>query len=51
MLWCYLTINSKNLLNTSVIIELSSPSAKSYDRGDKFNLYRTIPSQKIVHIG
>lgn len=33
-----------NLLNPSVIIEVLSKSTKSYDRGDKFNLYRDIPN-------
>ncbi len=28
----------------TVIIEILSPSTKSYDRGDKFKLYRAIPS-------
>jgi Uma2 family endonuclease len=35
-----------NILNPSVIIEVLSPSTKSYDRGDKFKLYRDIPSLK-----
>ena len=35
-----------NGLNPSVIIEVLSSSAKSYDRGDKFKLYRDIPSLK-----
>jgi Uma2 family endonuclease len=30
-----------NLLNPTIIIEVLSPSTKSYDRGDKFKLYRT----------
>ena len=33
-----------NVLNPSVIIEILSPSTKSYDRGDKFKLYRDIAS-------
>ena len=35
-----------NLLNPSVIIEVLSPSTKSYDHGDKFQLYRDIASLK-----
>ena len=35
-----------NVLNPTVIIEVLSPSTKSYDRGDKFKLYRDIPSLK-----
>ena len=35
-----------NALNPTVIIEVLSPSTKSYDRGDKFNLYRDIPTLK-----
>jgi Uma2 family endonuclease len=30
----------------SVIIEILSPSTNSYDRGDKFKLYRNITSLK-----
>ena len=35
-----------NALNPSVIIEVLSSSTKSYDRGEKFRLYRAIPSLK-----
>jgi Uma2 family endonuclease len=35
-----------NLLNPAVIIEILSPSTKSYDRGDKFKLYRDLSSLK-----
>ena len=35
-----------NLLNPSILIEVLSQSTKSYDRGDKFKLYRDIPSLK-----
>jgi Uma2 family endonuclease len=35
-----------NILNPSVIIEVLSPSTKNYDRGEKFKLYRDIPSLK-----
>lgn len=33
-----------NILNPTVIIEILSPSTKDYDRGQKFKLYRDIPS-------
>ena len=33
-----------NVLNPAVIIEILSPSTKTYDRGDKFKLYRDLPS-------
>ncbi|MBL7729853.1 MAG: Uma2 family endonuclease [Chitinophagaceae bacterium] len=33
-----------NLLNPSIIIEVLSPSTKNYDRGEKFDFYRQIPS-------
>lgn len=32
------------LLNPILIVEVLSPSTKSYDRGDKFALYRRLPS-------
>ncbi len=35
-----------NALNPSVIIEVLSPSTKWYDRGEKFKLYRDIPTLK-----
>jgi Uma2 family endonuclease len=35
-----------NVLNPTVIIEILSRSTKNYDRGDKFNLYRDIPTLK-----
>ena len=35
-----------NTLKPTVIIEVLSPSTKNYDRGDKFKLYRDIPSLK-----
>ena len=35
-----------NVLNPTVIIEVLSPSTRSYDRGDKFKLYPDIPSLK-----
>ena len=33
-----------NVLNPTVIIEILSKSTKNYDRGDKFKLYRDIPT-------
>jgi Uma2 family endonuclease len=33
-------------IGPTVIIEILSPSTKNYDRGDKFKLYRAIPSLK-----
>lgn len=35
-----------NLLNPIVLIEVLSKSTKNYDRGDKFKLYRDIPTLK-----
>ena len=35
-----------NLLNPTIIFEVLSPSTKNYDRGDKFKLYRDIPTLK-----
>lgn len=35
-----------NALNPTVIIEVLPPSTKSYDRGEKFRLYRDIPTLK-----
>ena len=35
-----------NVLNPAVIIEILSPSTKTYDRGDKFKLYRDLPTLK-----
>ena len=42
------TLNNDNfnLLNPVVLIETLSDSTKSYDRGDKFKLYRDIPTLK-----
>lgn len=41
-----ITLNTDewNALNPTVLMEVLSPSTKSYDRGDKFKLYRDIPS-------
>jgi Uma2 family endonuclease len=33
-----------NFLNPSIIFEVLSPSTKNYDRGEKFRLYRDIPT-------
>lgn len=43
-----ITLNNDdyNVLNPTVIIEVLSPSTKNYDRGEKFKLYRDIPSLK-----
>jgi Uma2 family endonuclease len=35
-----------NILNPSVIFEILSRSTKNYDRGEKFILYRDIPTLK-----
>ena len=35
-----------NILNPTIIIEILSKSTKNYDRGDKFKLYRDIPTLK-----
>lgn len=35
-----------NVLNPTVIIEVLSPGTKGYDRGEKFKLYRDIPTLK-----
>ncbi|MCC6290268.1 MAG: Uma2 family endonuclease [Chitinophagaceae bacterium] len=35
-----------NILNPAVIIEILSPATKNYDRGEKFKLYRDIPTLK-----
>jgi len=43
-----MTLNNDNwnVLNPTVIIEVLSPSTKNYDRGEKFKLYRDIPTLK-----
>jgi Uma2 family endonuclease len=38
--------DKNSFINPEVIIEILSPSTRSYDRGDKFKLYRDIPSLK-----
>lgn len=35
-----------NVINPTIIIEILSPSTRDYDRGQKFKLYRDIPSLK-----
>ncbi len=40
----FLNDDKRNLLNPTLIIEVLSPSTRSYDRGDKFKLYRDIPT-------
>ncbi|PQJ11700.1 Uma2 family endonuclease [Flavipsychrobacter stenotrophus] len=42
----FLNDDQFNLLNPVIIIEVLSASSRSYDRGDKFKLYRDIPSLK-----
>jgi Uma2 family endonuclease len=39
-------LNEDNAVEPTVIIEILSPSTRSYDRGDKFKLYREISSLK-----
>lgn len=39
-------VYTDNLTNPVVIIEIFSPSTKDYDRGTKFNLYRSIKTLK-----
>lgn len=43
-----ITLNNDewNVLNPTVIFEILSPSTKNYDRGEKFKLYRDIPTLK-----
>ena len=43
-----ITLNNDdfNLLNPSVLIEVLSANTKTYDHGDKFKLYRDIPTLK-----
>jgi Uma2 family endonuclease len=43
-----ITLNNDefNVLNPAVIIEVLSKSTKNYDRGEKFKLYRDIPTLK-----
>lgn len=43
-----ITLNNDdyNVLNPAIIIEVLSSSTKNYDRGEKFKLYRDIPTLK-----
>src|SRR5690348_14476537 len=43
-----ITLNNDdyNVLNPSALIEILSASTKNYDRGEKFKLYRDIPTLK-----
>jgi Uma2 family endonuclease len=36
--------NSTVILNPTIIVEVLSPSTEAYDRGEKFKLYRSLPS-------
>ena len=38
--------DDRNILNPSVIFEILSRTTKNYDRGEKFKLYRDIPTLK-----
>lgn len=38
--------NEDTAINPTVMIEILSPSTKDYDRGEKFKLYRDIPTLK-----
>jgi Uma2 family endonuclease len=38
--------DTDTIVQPSVLIEILSPSTRNYDRGDKFKLYRDIPSLK-----
>jgi Uma2 family endonuclease len=40
----YLDDRQETLLNPTLVGEVLSPSTEAYDRGDKFELYRSIPS-------
>ncbi|PQJ09964.1 hypothetical protein CJD36_014790 [Flavipsychrobacter stenotrophus] len=43
-----ITLNNDdfNVLNPTLLVEISSPSTRAYDRGQKFTLYRDIPTLK-----
>lgn len=38
------SIDEDTIVNPTVLIEILSPSTRSYDRGEKFMLYRDIPT-------
>lgn len=40
------TDDEDTVINPTVVIEILSPSTENYDRGEKFKLYRDIPSLK-----
>jgi Uma2 family endonuclease len=40
----YLDAEKDTLLDTTVIVEVLSPSTQNYDRGEKFRYYRGLPS-------
>jgi Uma2 family endonuclease len=40
----FLDAELDTLLNPTLIVEVLSPSTASYDRGEKFNRYRQLPS-------
>jgi Uma2 family endonuclease len=40
----FLDAELDTLLNPTLMVEVLSPSAASYDRGEKFNRYRQLPS-------
>ncbi|MBL8211233.1 MAG: Uma2 family endonuclease [Bryobacterales bacterium] len=42
----YLDKSNDTLLNPLVVVEVLSPSSGSYDRGEKFRQYQTVPSIK-----
>jgi len=42
----FLDDNRDNLLNPALIVEILSPSTEAYDRGDKFEFYRSIESRR-----
>ena len=42
----FLDTQLDTLLNPVVIVEILSPSTEAYDRGEKFRLYRQLPSLK-----
>lgn len=41
-------VGRQALLNPTIIVEVLSPSTADYDRGDKFQAYRTLPSLRHV---
>ena len=43
-------LDEDTIVLPTVIIEILSKSTKSYDRGDKFKLYRDIPSLREYHL-